>query len=97
LFVACPGYKAATDEIKAANQERAWMVGIKQQNYDITKMAFNPSAIAGNGGFSNVQVTVNLFGKDLQFTLSEAINPYIPTVAGPAIAARALEEYKKSA
>ena len=91
----CPGYKAATAAISAANNQRKWLTTIQKQNYDIVKMTFNPAAITGSGGFSNVVVTVNLFGKDLQFTLREAINPYIPTTAGPLIARRALQEYRK--
>lgn len=71
------------------------MTGIQKQNYDIVKMSFNPALMSGTGGFKNVMVSVNLFGKDLQFTLREDINPYIPTAAGPIIARQALEEYKK--
>ena len=69
------------------------MTTIQQQNYDITKMSFNPASMSGNGGFNNVVVSVNLFGKSLQFTMKEPINPYIPNTAGPAIARRALQQY----
>ncbi|XP_067934185.1 uncharacterized protein [Watersipora subatra] len=92
----CPGYKAAIDEIAAANAQRKWMTTLAKHNYDIVKMSFNPAAMSATGGFNNVVVSVNIFGKDLQFTLQEAINPYIPTTSGPIIAKRALEEYKKA-
>lgn len=91
----CPGFKAATDEIKAANVQRKWMTGIQKQNFDITKISYNPAAFAPTGGFRGVAVSVNLFGRDLHFTVQEPINPYVPTSAGPAIALQALEEYKK--
>jgi len=91
----CPGYKAATDNIKAANAARKWITGIQKQNYDVLKMSFNPANMAGNGGFKDVAVSVNLFGKDLQFTASSPINPYIPNVAGSVIARDALAAYKQ--
>lgn len=97
LFLGCPGYKAATDNIKSANAARKWITGIQKQNYDVLKMSFNPANMAGNGGFKDVAVSVNLFGKDLQFTASSPINPYIPNVAGSVIARDALAAYKASA
>lgn len=47
------------------------------------------------GRFVNVKATVNMFGK--QFSLSVgALNPYLPHIAGPAVANAALERYKNS-
>lgn len=59
-------------------------------------MSFNPANMDGSGGFRDVSVTVNLFGKQLQFTTSQAINPYIPNVAGSVVAKDALAAFKKS-
>ena len=97
LFVlGCPGYKAATQRIKSANAARKWITSIQKQNYDILKMSFNPANMDGSGGFRDISVSVNLFGKDLQFTASQPINPYIPNVAGGIVARDALAAYKRS-
>lgn len=95
-YLDCPGYKAAADRIKSANAARKWITDIKQQNYDVLKMSFNPANMDGTGGFRDISVTVNLFGTQLQFTASQPINPYIPNVAGAVVAKDALAAFKKT-
>lgn len=47
------------------------------------------------GQFTNVKATVELFGKQFSIQAGD-INPYLPDVAGPAVANAALEMFKNS-
>lgn len=47
------------------------------------------------GQFTNVKATVDLFGKQLLIEAGD-VNPYLPDVAGPAVANAALEKFKSS-
>lgn len=55
------------------------------------------NAITGAKGgvdFSGVEVSATVFGTNLNFSVD--INPYVPAVAGPAIAMQAIATYQKS-
>ena len=39
--------------------------------HDALPISFNPANMDGSGGFRDISVSVNLFGKDLQFTASQ--------------------------
>ena len=61
-------------------------------SYRIVKAEFNPFTPDSTGqAFEGVEVEVHIFGLDLAFTVSQAINPYAPDTAGPIIAAQALQ------
>lgn len=60
-------------------------------------MSFNPALMdPTTGGFKGVQAQVYLFGKTFDITVPQAINPYIPTVAGPVIAKIAVDLFKNA-
>ncbi|XP_013383260.1 uncharacterized protein LOC106153729 [Lingula anatina] len=85
----CPGYKTAMENLIKANNDRQWLSKVKKNNYDILSVTYDPTAFdPATGGFKGVQASVNLFGNALSFTLDT--NPFDPTKAGPAIAAKAV-------
>lgn len=72
------------------------MTKITDQNYNIVEMKFNPAAIDSTGAFRGITARVQIFGKEVSFTVNQAINPYIPNIAGPIVAQQALNLFKSS-